>query len=212
MNFKDTDDNVFEVSTELDLLSLNVNKLITDNSAIIMYGKSHLYYSKFPDTVIENYITPNAVQFFIISPDYFFASQYLELKFESRNGRNIKICYSRYDSKPSSESTTKTVDSQMKGECKSTLDVRQPLIFWSENPCSGYTREDCPPIYLAIYGLKDNIPIADCFNPNCANFEQIQYEFSHQGMYGSGFYRFLSLFAIIFAILVAIFQSNQNYV
>lgn len=137
LNFKDTDDNVFEVNTELDLLALNVNKLIADNSAIIMYGRSHLYYSKFHETIQENYVTPNAAVFFIISPDYFFGSQYLQLKFELQKGRNIKVCYSRWDSKPSSESTVKTSDL----ECKSTKEEPQPLIFWSNNPCSGYTRE-----------------------------------------------------------------------
>lgn len=137
LNFKDTDDNVFEVNTELDLLALNVNKLINDNSAIVMYGRSHLAYSKFHETMQVNYVTPNTVQFFVISPDYFFATQYLELKFELRNGRNIKVCYSRWDPKPSSESTVKTSDL----ECKSTREEQQPLIFWSTNPCSGYTRE-----------------------------------------------------------------------
>ena len=136
INFKDTDENVFEVNTELDLLTLNVHKLIADNSAIIMYGRNHLVYSRFHETVQTNYVTPNTVQFFIINPDYFFASEYIELKFELRNGRNLKVCYSRWDNKPSSDSL-RTSDL----ECKSTLEEAQPLIFYSYNPCKGYSRE-----------------------------------------------------------------------
>lgn len=127
---------MFEVNTELDLLSLNVHKLISDNSAIVMYGRSHLYNSKFHETMQVNFVTPSTVQYFIISPNYFVNTQYLELKFELKKGRDIKVCYSRWDPKPSKDST-KTSDL----ECKSTQDVQQPLIFYSNNPCSGYSIE-----------------------------------------------------------------------
>jgi len=206
INFKDTDDNVFEVNTDLDLLSLNVQKLINDNSAIVIYERSSQGSSRFHETVQQNYVTPNAVQFFTITPNYFFATEYLELKFELRNNRDIKVCYSRSDPKPSSESL-KTNDL----ECKSTREDQNPLIFHSSNPCSGYSKEDCPPIYLGIYGLKDDQAIADCFELQCTNIDQIQYEFSHQGMYyGAGFSFKLSLSVLFTASLAIIFQFCQH--
>lgn len=149
------------------------------------------------------------MQFFIINPVYFYGSEYLELKFSLKNQqRSLKICISRWDSKPSSENS-KTTDL----ECKSTLEEAQPLIFYQTSPCSGYSREDCPPIYIGVYGLKDSQPIqSDCFESNCTNFDQIQYEFSHQGANGSGFLKYLNLSTLAFAILISIYQSYRSYI
>lgn len=74
-----------------------------------------------------------------------------------------------------------------------------------------YTPTDCPPIYLGVYGLKDSIPVSDCYEPQCTNFDQIQYVFSHQGMIGSGFLKFLSLPVLLFAILAALFSTFRNH-
>ena len=75
-------------------------------------------------------------------------------------------------------------------ECNSLYDILKNIMNNQLNLFPLHSISDCPPIYLGIYGLKDSQPISDCFDSHCTNFDQIEYEFSHQGMYGKLFIRF----------------------
>ncbi|CAG7834948.1 unnamed protein product [Allacma fusca] len=131
------------------------------------------------------FVSSNKIHYFKISPDYFYSSRNLRLRFSSYNGK-VRICYSRSNRYPNSlNSNEKNVDcEETKGQYKLPGTGEDVEIAFSK-PCGGDgTRNGCDPIYLSITpisGVSESDRL-DCRTDKCQYSDQVKVTFSHWDM------------------------------
>lgn len=129
------------------------------------------------------YVTPMTKQMWAMYPEYFLKSYTIEFRFKTEaNSGKIKVCHERNHFDPSL--TDKNND-----RCQSSETIGQDIKFTITNPCHGYSKDNCRPIYFSVEGLKKDSSEGfslSCDDPNCRRTDQIKFTVTHKGVACSG--------------------------
>ncbi|KAK4872272.1 hypothetical protein RN001_016396 [Aquatica leii] len=148
----DAANDAFDLTTSVDGTSItqSVNPVIDRIKQIhrrIINPKcgSSLHYEGEPVVeTFDQFLEPNSVVYYRVSPNYLFGDAEKVFKFQGYGYGNIVVCSSRQIQRPNQNSTTGDV------KCES-ISGNNLVTFSFNNPCKDYdTISSCPPLYFSV--------------------------------------------------------------
>jgi len=136
----------------------------------------------------ELFVTPDTIQYYQISPDYFYSAKNLRLRFTSDYGK-VRICESRSERFPNTRNT---------GNCRETSgnyvnpgSSQIDIEFSYSKPCGKHgERSGCSPIYFSFTPTVLNTGIGggirDCSIEGCQTKSDVKVTFTHWDMRCNG--------------------------
>jgi len=158
-------------------------RYVTCNAFLYSQDDEHLQFTNL-------FISPGDIQYYKITPNYFFSARTLMLRFTSENGR-VRVCQGRTEPFPnSSNQGTRGVSCQeTKGTWiapgKNEIDVQ----YEYQKPCGGGKRTGCAPIFISITPITSPTPGQgglDCTIDGCQSSNQVKVTYTHWGMRCNG--------------------------
>lgn len=134
-----------------------------------------------PQAIFEGFVTPKTVQYWSYDPEFFSASNYLQIKFSAGDRSPIKVC----------DLTARNIDDSLAAfKCYETSVQMKSVSFNYSRPCKKGP-SSCSPLTYAVVGKEDQpgqretLSLETCTGM-CRNPQQIPFTVSHDGMYGAG--------------------------
>ncbi|EDW74052.2 uncharacterized protein Dwil_GK21722 [Drosophila willistoni] len=151
------------------------------------------------------YLSPNKVNFYRVSANYFFGSgtgRYVTI--QSQNGGSFTICSSRSYQWPQQNSTTSSTTTSTTTDQTCVQISGNSYSYDLSNACNGYyTITQCPDLFLSIQATTNT---TSCTQDECQTPDQWRYILSVVNM---GCYSGVSgLAASLFTILLALFLQQ----
>ncbi|KAF5294475.1 hypothetical protein FQR65_LT01601 [Abscondita terminalis] len=151
-DFVDTNNDAFDLGSSLDgtTISQSVNPLIERFKEIpkrIINPKcgSSLQYEGEPVVEsFEQFIEPNSVNYYRVSPNYLYGETEKVFKFQKIGQGDLSVCFSRQIERP-------IMNNKTMGDVKCEQITSNMVTVSVTDPCNGYdTVTSCPPLYISV--------------------------------------------------------------
>ncbi|CAL8086508.1 unnamed protein product [Orchesella dallaii] len=178
-----------------------VLRYVTCNAFIHSQENEHLQY-------IDLFISPGDIQYYKITPNFFFSARTLMLRFTSDNGR-VRVCQSRIDPFPNSsnQGTNGVSCQETKGTWIAPGKTEIDIQYEYQQPCGKHGKyEGCGPIFISITPISTPTTGTgglDCTVEGCQSSNQVKVTYTHWGMRCNGAMKtaLSSTFAILTVLL-----------
>jgi len=160
------------------------------------------------------FVSPDNIQYYRMSPDYFYSAKDLRTRFTSDNGK-VRVCFSNDESNPFPTSRNGGHCKETNGNYVTPGSSQVDVEFSFSKPCGKHgNRNGCKPIYFSftpVSFLSPGQSGLDCSVEGCQYSNQVKVTFTHWDMRcNSSFRNIVSLPVALTTLIISLFFWNKT--